>query len=680
MSETYSFDVFDTCLTRRYACPSDVFLEIAQCWTDVLKPILGADFVEVFREARVEAERIALAKSITEETTLNAIWEELAGIFPAINAAEGASRELSAEADALVAVAETHALVTRARSAGKLIAFISDTYLPLGFIRKQLAIAGFLEDGDTCFVSSEIGKTKRQKTLYTHVLQELAITPSVLHHHGDHPESDVAIPRKIGIQAHLIRSAELNRPERNLAKSLPPTSDAWAGRLVGEMRAFRANSCGTDLSAAVTSLTAGLIGPVLAAMAVWVLRKAERDGVQRLYFFSRDGFALHRVASEMVVHLGLSIQCRYLQVSRQALLLPSTSVISPEGMPWLRRHFEVPRIRLLAGKLDLPVELLVDELNALVGIDGGDFVIQNEEQWAYFWSTLSQGRLASTLKEKIEERRQMLSSYLKQEGLFEKVSMGCVDLGWYQSCQAALFNVCQNIKTDFKINGYYLTLAHGRGQYLGVTKGMAMLHQSPRDRSLLNQELQTLKNATLLEHLLSCAPHGTVHHYVVRQEKDTLNYSQQAVPYCSSMNAAELRIKEEIVEAVLNFTKHSHWLVNLKMDQLTELVNFTLNSAINFPESCWLSPLEHITSSSDQNNHETKILVRKPKIQDAFSALLNGYKFSSLGEKDLGYWPQLSWCAMSRTKRLIFKLAEGTNILKRKLEKLSESLIRTIRK
>lgn len=657
MSETYSFDVFDTCLTRRYACPSDVFLEIAQCWQDALEPILGADFVEVFREARVEAERIALTKSATEETTLKAIWDELAGIFPAMNAAEGARRELSAEADALVAVAETHALVTRARSQGKRIAFISDTYLPSVFIRDQLAQSGFLQNGDACFVSSEIGKTKRQKNLYTHVLRELSIAPSELHHHGDHPESDVAIPRKLGIQAHLIRSAELNPPERNLAKSLPPTSDAWAGRLVGEMKAFRANSGGTDLSAAITSLTAGLTGPVLAAMAVWILRKAERDGVQRLYFFARDGYALHRVAEEIALHLGLPIQCRYLQVSRQALLLPSSSQISPSGMPWLRRHFEVPKIRFLAGKLDLPVELLMQELHDLVGTEGGDFVIKNEEQWAIFWKTVSQGKLATLLHMKIEQRRKMLLGYLRREGVFDGRSMGCVDLGWFQSCQAALIDVCQSVNPSFKINGYYLTLAHGRGAYLGTGTGQAMLHQAPYDRSALGQDLPTLHNATLLEHLLSCAPHGTVHHYELVQSAVDLNKSFDIEPSCGPTYAGEQRIKKELADSTLMFAKSNRWLATLPTDSLAKIVSSALTAAIETPEPCWIKVAEKLTASADQNNQSSQPLVRKTKFSDAVFAIVRFRHFTDLGMDKRGLWHQLTWAAMTGKLQFFYRVS-----------------------
>jgi FMN phosphatase YigB (HAD superfamily) len=668
MSETYSFDVFDTCLTRRYACPSDVFLEIAKCWKDILEPILGADFVEIFREARVEAERIALAKSTTEETTLHAIWEELARIFPAINPLEGVLRELSAEADALVAVSETHALVTHARSKGKRIAFISDTYLPSGFIRDQLALAGFLRVGDVCFVSSEIGKTKRQKTLYTHVLRELAITPSELHHHGDHPQSDVAIPRKLGIHAHLIRSAELNLPERNLAKSLPPTSDAWASRLVGEMRAFRANSGSTDLSAAITSLTAGLIGPVLAAMAVWVLRKAERDGVQRLYFFSRDGYALHRVASEMADHLRLPIQCRYLQVSRQALLLPSTSVISPDGMPWLRRHFEVPKIKFLAGKLDIPIELLMQELHDLVGTEGADFVIKNEEQWAIFWKSVSQGKLATLLQMKIEQRRKMLLEYLRQEGLFEGPYMGCVDLGWFQSCQAALIEVCQSVNPSFELKGYYLTLAHGRGAYLKKSTGQAMIHQAPYDRAALGQELTTLHNATLLEHLLSCAPHGTVHHYEAGRCTDNQNESFDIVPFCGQTYAEEQRIKKELADSTLMFANSNRWLATLPTDSLIEIVSSALTAAIETPEACWFKVAEKLTVSADQNNHSSQPIVRKINFSDAVFAIVRFRHFTDLGINKRGIWHQLTWSAMTGKLRIFYRVSGKLKNIKYKLK------------
>lgn len=657
MTETYSFDVFDTCLTRKCIVPSDIFLEIAQGWGDVLEPIMGADFIEVFREARVEAERVALKRSATEETTLLSIWQEMALMFPSIGVMEGFRRELLAESNSLVRVAKTHALVMDARSAGKRIAFISDTYLPFDFIREQLEIKDFFREGDFLFVSSEIGKTKRKKSLYLHALKELALTPAKLFHHGDHPISDVAIPQGLGIRATLLPMAELNNTEKKLAKSLSVTSDAWAGRLLGEMRSFRVSHTGSYLVESIASLTAGLIGPILAAIALWVLRRAERDGVDRLYFFSRDGFALYRVASELSSTLGLAIECRYLQVSRQALLLPSTSLISPEGMPWLRRHFEVARVRLLAGKLDIPEELLVKELDVLVGKEGGDFVIKNDEQWTFFWDKLSSGDLKSFLLQRINERRKSLLGYLHQEGLFDSVVVGCVDLGWFQSCQAALVELCRSVLPDFQIRGYYLSLAHGRAPYLKHGTGQAMFHQAPRDRQNLRQGHPALHNATLLEHLLSCAPHGTVRDYVTIQQTINETTVVRYVPSCGTTYEKEQSLKGELVDYALLFTKQCNWMDTWPTDRLKKLVNALLEAAISSPDPCWFEVLESFTFSTDQGGRKDKSLVRRPSVRDAICCLVIGKEFFDLRGEKIGIWPQLSWLAMSRMTRFLFKVS-----------------------
>ena len=631
----------------------------------MLEPCLGSDYAEVFREARVEAERIALSKSATEETTLEAIWQELANILPAIDPVEGIRRELSTETEYLVPVSETRTLVARARAAGKRIVFISDTYLPSRFIQSQLARAGFLEPGDTCFVSSEIGKTKRRKSLFGHVLSHLTITPAQLHHHGDDPISDVAIPQGLGIHAQLIQTTKLNSVESELAKSLSPTDDVWAGRLVGEMRAFRVGVGDTGLSAAATSLSAGLIGPALTAIAIWILRKAERDGVQTLYFLARDGYALHCVADDLAKYLELPIQCRYLQVSRQALLLPSTSVISPEGMPWLRRHFETPRIQLLAGKLDLPVDLLVQELQPLIGDQGGAFVIESEEQWRFFWKKLSEGKLASELRDRIKERRNTLLLYLEQEGIFDERSMGCVDLGWFQSCQAALIKVCRSVKPDFELKGYYLSLANGRGAYLNLGMGQAMLHQAPHDRRRLGQEQLPLQYATLLEHLLSCAPHGTVHHY-----EYVSGNSGKVAASCGVTNPLEQRAKKELADSALAFTKHGRWMTTMAENRLQTLIVSLIKAAINEPDARWFPLVAQLTASTDQNNHETLILVRRSKLREAMHALIKGRSFYAMDPAITGLWPQLSLIATPGKTYFLYRISGALNSIKRALKEI----------
>jgi hypothetical protein len=70
---------------------------------------------------------------------------------------------------------------------------------------------------------------------------------------------------------------------------------------------------------ALAETAAGVVAPVLGAFVSWVLATARERGWRRLYFVSRDGQILVRMARELAGGLGLD--CRYLHGSRQAWFL-----------------------------------------------------------------------------------------------------------------------------------------------------------------------------------------------------------------------------------------------------------------------------------------------------------------------------------------------------------------------
>src|ERR1700722_19215441 len=73
----YSFDVFDTCLTRATATPSGVFRYAAQKVLARLGLPEDHSTLEDLVAMRIEAERIARLRSKREDITLSDIWHIL---------------------------------------------------------------------------------------------------------------------------------------------------------------------------------------------------------------------------------------------------------------------------------------------------------------------------------------------------------------------------------------------------------------------------------------------------------------------------------------------------------------------------------------------------------------------------------------------------------------------------
>ncbi len=121
-----SFDVFDTCLVRDTIAPSEIFRRVARS----ARPFSPAEQEDDFISARIEAEARVRRAAREEEITLEQIWSELARMLGLDTIPNGPAREMEAEAAALHPIASTLLRIQAARTAGKRVIFISDTYLP----------------------------------------------------------------------------------------------------------------------------------------------------------------------------------------------------------------------------------------------------------------------------------------------------------------------------------------------------------------------------------------------------------------------------------------------------------------------------------------------------------------------------------------------------------------------
>ena len=165
-----SFDVFDTCLARRVASPSDVFRDVAQKVFNERGIAVSRHGVEDFVAARIVAERSARQQNLLEDIGLDEIWKNLFQELGWPFDATFPRHELEAEEELLVPILSIRNRVQSARREGCRIIFASDMYLPSEFIERQLRKHGFAEAGDGMYVSGNVGKTKASGSLFKHIL------------------------------------------------------------------------------------------------------------------------------------------------------------------------------------------------------------------------------------------------------------------------------------------------------------------------------------------------------------------------------------------------------------------------------------------------------------------------------------------------------------------------------
>jgi hypothetical protein len=248
----------------------------------------------------------------------------------------------------------------------------------------------------------------------------------------------------------------------------------------------------------------------LVGYTLWVLRRARELGIQRLYFVSRDGQILLRIAEKLAPRLGLSCRLSYLYGSRQAWHLSALTDIGPEQLAWITDATDFLSVKSLLARFGVKPAELREHL-ATVGL--------RERDWARNLDPAERrqaGRMfelapvRQLIKCRAAEHRSRLLGYLDQEGVLTASRYGVVDLGWHGRLQDSLSRV---------VTGAGGTTPHGF--YFGLLRNTAAEELGPREAYFFDRERGTgfvglgRRLISLLEAFCS-ADHGLVTDYHVR--------------------------------------------------------------------------------------------------------------------------------------------------------------------
>jgi len=457
----HSFDVFDTSLVRSWARPADLFLAAGE---DLRRRGLIPFSAEQWRTLRIEAERKARRRSRAEETTLEEIYRILSEKtgWTAEQGATAIRIETDCEADSLRPAAAVAERIRAARADGKRVVFLSDMYLPSETIRGFLAAAGLWRNGDGLYVSSERGVTKASGRLYQACLDGENIPPGDLFHLGDNEQTDFRVPQSLNIAAEHYSPASLNRFERRIADDVRLPA-LLRSRVAGAARQARLTIAGNNPQAdTIRDVSASVAGPVLLGYVSWCLSEAGKRGLKRLYFVSRDGQVLLRIAERLRQAQGLALECRYLFGSRQAFHLPALEDFGERVFDWLLEDTSVLSVRSLFGRLGAKPEEFAEQLQA-AGFPGGtwDANIPPKSR-TRLRPVFENPKILLRFRSASAGARELLVGYLRQEGLLDGTPWGLVDMGWRGRLQNSLSRTLSaaGVYPDAGLTGFYFALFH----------------------------------------------------------------------------------------------------------------------------------------------------------------------------------------------------------------------------
>ena len=631
LSIIYSFDIFDTCLTRSFAQPQDLFMSLGK---KVLSPgnkksVSKEKIFELVR-IRIEAEKYARQFSEQEDIDIYKIYEHIS--IPAwcrISKQEMLQEEMNLELRYIYPVAKVKKKIELLRTKGKII-FISDMYLPKKFLHEILSKYGFIKKDEYIFVSGEIGLTKRSGNLFKYVLKYLNIKAHQLCHYGDNSYSDKIIPKKIGIESHLILYSRLTRFEKQIVSE--NEKSIFYSKLAGISKVTRLSN--DKIDNCLGNIISGVIAPLLISFVKWVINEANTTGIKKLYFVSRDGQILKKIADEFAKYRDTP-QRYYLYGSRQAWYLPSLNIEKKGIKDWLIINGHSKSIKDMLAKLKIKPQS-IKELLDIYGIKNFEKQL-NDKEIKNFWKLINSKEFQNLVLKNAKQAYELCSKYFIQEKLYDDISFAFVDIGWTLKTQRAVKNILNSVNCKHKIIGYYLGVNKDRISMDESGLYKAFILQPPYWCNPAQKSECLFKYARVIEQVFTMANHNSVIGYK-KEGKQIKPYLKNCSQDIKKQNFVKI-LHEIVIKYAQIFMQEE---IDNQFDKnLKKLAIRNLDLFLTQPNKEEIEILSWIKLGDDQNESRQYRLAKKLELKDIF--VLGKYAVNKFLNRNPDFPPQYAW-------------------------------------
>ncbi len=447
----YSFDVFDTLITRTTASPLGIFaLMQERLQRERAENGLEDYVIDNFYELRRHGETLIRKSGYfqrKEEVTLEEIYQAVS----VCGCLKEDQIEYLCRMEEELEIANVRGIPANIRrlkgllERGERVILVSDMYLSPDIIRKMLLQANAALAELPLYVSSAYGRRKTTGNLYRTVQQAEGVSFSDWVHIGDNLHQDIEVPYSLGIQVEWWKRPELSKLEAELVEArgddgrlqLMIGTALGVLREMGEAGAGKENGAAGEVTEDEGSNEAGeaeeagrsgevadayeigcrYAGPVLYSYGEWIVDQAVKKGIKRLYFIARDGYLVKKIVDVILKKEGTDIKTQYIYGSRKAWRMASLSK-DHYNLYQLILWSHVLKIKTLwdlAGVLHVPLEKLYDFLPGVYKKRRQNENISNQEL-EYIVKRLSQDDVFREFHLKqLEGERSLAVRYLTQE-------------------------------------------------------------------------------------------------------------------------------------------------------------------------------------------------------------------------------------------------------------------------
>jgi hypothetical protein len=262
--------------------------------------------------------------------------------------------------------------------------------------------------------------------------------------------------KKYKIKASHYQDQELNKVEKSWA--LLPN---YAGNLAGVLRGSRLACPYENYSEKVQwRIFSQIVAPVLVGFIDWLFDDCEKRGIEDIYFLSRDGQILHKIALKLCEARNLSFNCKYIYASRQALHLPGHTSID-ESESWILDDTSHLSLATLADRTGILIDEVINIVSPWVSVDPNKNL--DTSQRAALKKAIRSTKFTNALDMTANVALRNASKYYSDMGLLSLNNdhkSAVVDVGWNGRIQRSLENIIRKNNGETKhLHGYYISIS-----------------------------------------------------------------------------------------------------------------------------------------------------------------------------------------------------------------------------
>ncbi len=529
--------------------------------------------------------------------------------------------ELSLEEKSIRSVPQMCNQIKKIRKIGEPIIFISDTYLPKWFLRKILIEKRIAEESDRIYTSSELRCNKKTGELFKCVKKKVnQVERSVWIHYGDNIDADKKGAKLAGLESVLFKESQLTKREECLA-SFDPKKRFLLSRVAGSSRLARLKNSGkNDFDRIIRDTGTSVAGPILCGFVSWCIEKAEELNLSKLYFVSRDGEVLIKIANILLPWMNKNIELKYLYGSRRAWILPSIKEIGEKELEWI-----------LESSLDIPIDVLLSRVNLKVS-DIMPFITKHgfapskrsllKSRRQYLRELFCDHDVVLKILKNANNSKKLTKRYLTQNGFLDGSQIGVVDVGWSGRCLSALREIVGNDYAS-DLYGLYFSLLRQAGDRNEVNDSAFFFH------TVCPEENAWISKCPYAIEIFFSGSHGSVVGYA--ESSDGIKPKLLSEKNCLGLDWGVLLLQESIV----SFAKEL--VHNISYSEWKKISNSTVLNAMNFFQNPTKEEAEVFGKYPVEIEQSSKVirpLCEVVKIRNFIKILL---KFG--GAKD-DLWPQ----------------------------------------